>query len=387
MNKYLLIRYGELILKGKNRNDFSVHLYKHINILLKRNNLSEYSIDKGQTKIEIKFNNDDDLYKSLELMKYIIGISTYSIAYEGKSIDDFNELIVNKINEDELKTFKVEIKRRQKTDASTYDKKVEIATNILKSIDIKVDVINPELTLKFELYKDKLVYIHQQFVGKEGLPTGSNGRALVLLSGGIDSPVAAYKMMARGLQLDFLSFEMPPNTSQKAVDKINSLAHQLNKYQPRLGKMYYANITPFTDEVRHSYTDRYNIILMRRAYIKVASIFAQKKGYLAIITGDSLGQVASQTIEAQNVIKQAITSPTMFQPLIGINKKEIIDVAKDIGTYELSIVDAEDTCSLFVPKSPVTKPRLETALLIENSNDLLPDIIEHIYENIRREEV
>ena len=383
INKGILVRYDELTLKGQNRREFIKFQITYIRKKLEENKI-DYNYVDSRNKLFFTFKKKNHLAKAYDLFDYIIGLSKISIVTKVETIDELNKIALKIIKDDNPINFKVEVKRREETKISTDELKRNIATHILKNSEYKVEIKKPSYLINVELFAKYYLIAEKTKSGRKGLPPGINGRALVLLSGGIDSPVAAYKMMSRGLHVDYLSFTMPPNTTKKATDKIKKLRDQLAKFQPNT-KLFFVNITPYTNEIRHAYTDRYNIILLRRAFIKIATEFANNNHYQAIITGDSLGQVASQTMEAQNVIKESLSNIQLLQPLIGDNKFKIIEIAKDIGTYEISILKGEDTCSMFVPKSPVTKPKLEVAKKIEESNELLDMLIIKISKEIKNE--
>lgn len=255
-------------------------------------------------------------------------------------------------------TFKVKARRHDKSFELNSDAiNRAVATQILKNSDWKVNVHHPEVTILIEVRADAIYVMTEKIEGAGGFPVGVGGRAMVLLSGGIDSPVAAYLMMKRGIHLEAIHFAAPPYTSAEARDKVFQLARLIAPYQGDL----VVHVVPFTTlqlAIYQHAPESYAITLMRRMMMRIADGLAQKRHCLAIGTGESVGQVASQTLESMNCIN-AVTNMPMIRPVVCMDKVEIIDIARHIGTYETSILPFEDCCTIFTPKAPVTKPRKE----------------------------
>lgn len=386
MEKVFYLKYGELTLKKKNRDDFTNLLFNNLkNALINYSNLIYV---KNYDSLIIK---NIDSYNNDELINIIInipGFANLSIAYIiDKDVDklckEINDLIIN----DNI-SFKVITKRKDKKFNLNSDEiNRVVATNILANKKtLKVDIHNPDIKINIEVLQNNIIFYFNKIVCANGLPVGIEGKVLVLLSGGIDSCVASHLLMKRGLHVDFLTFITPPHTSEKALDKVRSLANivtldgKLEKY-----RLFVCNFTKVQDELTHINKENYRITLLRRSFFRIATKIAKKYNYDAIATGESLGQVASQTIDSMNVISNA-TDALILRPLITMDKNEIINIAKKVGTYETSILPFEDSCSLFAPKNPTTKPRLSIALELEEKLDLLFSIEELVYNNTIKEE-
>ncbi|KAF5273752.1 hypothetical protein FQR65_LT17094 [Abscondita terminalis] len=355
--KHILVRYGELTLKGKNRNVFITKLYQNIKFRLKQ--LKEFIvIEKDNNSLTIKINDQEKLDEVVEILSNIFGIYSISIV---EIIKNDIDLLQNKIIEVAQQippgSYKLEVLRKDKTFPLTSPEvKNILAPIILKNTShLTVDVHNPNFKLEV-LIKHNGTYIYSSKInGLKGLPVGVGGKALSLLSGGIDSPVASYLTLKRGMQVDFLHFMTPPHTSKEALDKVFKLAKKV--------------------ELMHMREDGYRITIMRRVFIKIANILAKTIDAKCIITGDNLGQVASQTIDSIDVIN-CVSDLPILRPLITFDKEEIIEIAQKIDTFNTSILPFDDVCSLFVPKSPVIKPKRYVA---ENQEKelLIDEMIEH----------
>ncbi|MGL5246354.1 MAG: tRNA uracil 4-sulfurtransferase ThiI [Mycoplasmoidaceae bacterium] len=375
MKNMVLIKYGDLYLKGKNKKDFISSLSRNIRIAL-----SDFEI---KIKIEfdkcfIEFENINYKDEIINILKYIPGIS---FIIPCKIIErDFQLLKENILNDlYEKGTFKIEVNRKDKNyDLDSYSLKKLIGAWILKNReDYLVDVHNPDFTINIEVNKNNFIYYTNKIIGISGLPIGLNGRALVLLSGGIDSPVAGYLLQRKGILVDYITFVTPPHTTEKSLDKVKSLVKKItlnNKINN--SSLYIINLTNIMSEINHIKLESYKIILMRRVFLKIASKVSKIINSDFIATGDSLGQVASQTIESINCTSSAINEPIVLRPLITFSKNEIIDIAKFIGTYEISILPYEDSCSMFVPKNPITKPKIEKTIELEQELEYLDALIE-----------
>ena len=359
----LLIKYGEIGVKGKNRYLFEDMLVKRINEAL-AHTPGTFTTRKEQGRIYVDCAGDFDLDEAVEALQYVFGI--VGICPVRITSDDSLEALKKEAvaflegaYETHDQTFKVWTRRAKKSyPIPSMEVNAEIGGAVLDAFpEMSVDVHQPQLDLYVEI-RDQ-VYMYSRIIpGPGGMPVGTNGRAMLLLSGGIDSPVAGYMIAKRGVQIDATYFHAPPYTSERAKQKVVDLAKQVAKYA---GKMN-LHVVNFTDIQLYIYEkcphDQLTII-MRRYMMKIAEEFAKQDGDLALITGESIGQVASQTIQSLAVTNEVCTMP-VFRPLIGFDKQDIVTISEKIGTYETSILPYEDCCTIFVAKHPVTKPILST---------------------------
>ena len=265
-------------------------------------------------------------------------------------------------------TFKVITKRQYKEfDMSSDAVNRAVASNILINTNHKVDVHNPNIKVNIEIQKDHTYITSNKIEGAKGYPTGVNGKVLLLLSGGIDSPVAAYYIMKRGIEVEAIHYASPPYTSTQAQDKVLELAKIVSRYQGKM-RVHIVNFTDLQMEIYARCNESYTITIMRRMMFRIAEKVANKRNCLAIATGENLGQVASQTLDSLSVINE-VTKMPVIRPLITFDKIDIIDVSNKIGTYKTSILPYEDCCTIFTPKNPVTKPKLEKSIKYENNFD------------------
>ncbi|MDD3839995.1 MAG: tRNA 4-thiouridine(8) synthase ThiI [Clostridia bacterium] len=365
--KVILIRYGEIYLKGRNRPFFERTLVNRIKQVL--DEVGDFKLTKGQGRIIVE--GEKELDDAINRLTEVFGIISISPAFEiDKDFEVIKKEALNLCNQrlnNDIKTFKVETKRADKKfPLKSPEISRELGAYILQNIDhIKVDVKNPDLTLFVEI-RDR-VYIYTDIIkGIGGMPVGANGKAMLLLSGGIDSPVAGWMIAKRGVSLEAVYYHSFPFTGDKAKQKVIELAHILSKYTGPI-KLHIVHFTDIQKELYEKCPDNQITILMRRFMMRIAEQLAIKNNALALITGESLGQVASQTIESLNTTNSVVKLPVL-RPLIGFDKIEIMDRAEQIGTYETSILPYQDCCTVFVPKNPVTKPRLDK---IEKSEQVL----------------
>ncbi len=368
MIKYdtVLIRYGELSTKGKNRKLFVAKLLNNIKTSL--NDLDNLEYRQTYERIYIKLNdNDPNLIASR--LKDIFGISSFSLT---QKVDSNIDVIVEACYQASLQqsgTFKVIARRNDKSFPYISDQiNRMVATKILKETDHKVDVHDPDFKIYIEVFEDGTYITCNKIEGAHGYPTGINGKTLMLLSGGIDSPVAGYLMMKRGIACEAIHFAAPPYTSNMARDKVLSLAKIISKYQGGTMKVHIINFTALQKAIYEYCHDAYAITIMRRMMMRIAKEIAIKQHCLAISTGESLGQVASQTLESVQCINEVTNFP-IIRPLVTYDKEEIISLAKKISTYETSILPYEDCCTIFDPKNPVTKPTIHKAQELESRFD------------------
>lgn len=368
MIKYdtVLIRYGELSTKGKNRKLFVAKLLSNI-----KNSLSDIkNLEYRQTyeRIYIKLNDNDPELIAARL-KDIFGISSFSLTQKVESQIDVIIEACYQASLQQCGTFKVIARRNDKSFPYISDQINRlVATKILKETDHKVDVHDPDFKIYIEVFEDGTYITCNKIEGAHGYPTGINGKTLMLLSGGIDSPVAGYLMMKRGIACEAIHFAAPPYTSNMARDKVLSLAKIISKYQGGTMKVHIVNFTALQKAIYEYCHDAYAITIMRRMMMRIAKEIAVKQNCLAISTGESLGQVASQTLESVQCINEVTNFP-IIRPLVTYDKEEIISLAKKISTYETSILPYEDCCTIFDPKNPVTKPTIHKAHELEKRFD------------------
>ena len=370
----ILIKYGELTTKKDNRNFFINTLENNIKNLLKEENVNIYK-DRVRMYIEC-----DNALKIKEKLKKVFGILGIAIAYK---VNNNYEDVLKKsleIMDKSQKTFKVVTKRSDKSfpiSSMEYSKK--LGALILKNSNFLVDVHNPDITLTVEIRREGTFIYTDLFKGLGGYPVGIQGKGLLMLSGGIDSPVAGYLTLKRGVDVECLYFESPPHTSMEAKEKVLKLARILNNYSGKI-KVHIVPFTKMQEAIYKNCPDNYMITIMRRMMYRIADIYAEKIGAKIIINGESIGQVASQTLNSMYTIN-SVTNKPVIRPVACLDKLEIIDIAKKIGTYETSILPYEDCCTIFVPKHPVINPVLEKCLAYEKNFDY-ESILEETINNI-----
>lgn len=373
MKKIILVRYGEIILKGLNRPVFEGVLIKNIRRALV--GLGEVKVLKSQARIFIEPQSDDyDFNEATERLKKVFGIVSLSLVW--KINTDFEEIkshglmmVKELVKKTGFSTFKVMTKRGNKRfPMESPHISAEIGSYLLESIpDLKVDLHNPSFTLFIEVREHTYIY-SEIILAHGGLPTGTNGRALLLLSGGIDSPVAGWMIGKRGVTIEAVHFYSYPYTSERSKEKVIDLAKILSGYCHEIN----LHIVPFTaiqEEINQKAPHDQMTILMRRTMMKISEIIAKNKNLQALITGESIGQVASQTIQGLAVTNAAVDIP-VFRPLIGMDKNDIIVLARKIDTFETSILPYEDCCTAFIAKHPKTKPHLDEILELEQNLNL-----------------
>lgn len=386
MKEIILVKIGEIVLKGLNRRQFEDKLIKNIKKTLRH--LGDFEINNAQSTISIIPQDDFiDLDEVCEQVRKIFGIVTYSRAAvcPEKTLESILKTAPEYLEEQlrEAKTFKVEAKR---SDKKFPFKSPEIAREtgaaILKAFPhLKVDVHNPELTVTVEV-RDYNAYIRGKALkGAGGIPVGTGGNAVILISGGLDSPVAAYMMAKRGVRLTAVHFASPPYTSERAEQKVVKLLKRVAQYSGDM-IMYTVPFTEIQETIREKCPEEYFTLIMRRLMMKISERVARERGCQALITGESLGQVASQTIGAIVCTDDAANLP-VFRPLIGMDKQEIIDISYKIDTYDISIEPYEDCCTVFTPKHPRTKPVLERVVDAENKGGFEP-MIEKALQNLKK---
>lgn len=369
MKELVLIKYGEIILKGLNRHVFEDRLVNNIKKVVGE----KAKVYKSRATIYAEPASPQYNDEIVEKVSRVFGVvSVNRAAICEKSLESIlavsAEYLKNELSA--AKTFKVETKRADKTfPLKSPEVSREIGGGILSKFNhLTVDVKNPYVLVNVEIRENAAYVYSRKISGQGGMPTGSSGKAMLLLSGGIDSPVAGYQIAKRGAVLEGVHFFAHPFTSEQAKQKVLHLAKILSGYTGGIK----VHVVPFTKpqlQMREKCPEEHLTIIMRRMMMMISSKIAEREGALCLVTGESLGQVASQTMEAISVTDNACTLPC-FRPLIGSDKEDIITIAKKIGTFETSILPYEDCCTIFVPKHPTTKPRLEKILESESKLDV-----------------
>ena len=377
MNKYdaFLIKYAEIGIKGKNRHVFEEALVRQIRIAL-RPCEGRFAVSRTYGRVFVEAHSDYDFDEVTEALSHVFGIwGICPVAvHDLMPLPDLCRTAAAFMQEEYpegIHTFKVRTRRMNKEyPQDSLEVNAELGRAVLEACPgMSVDVHTPEIMLSVEIREKLYLYSHV-IPGPGGMPVGTNGRAQLLLSGGIDSPVAAYELMKRGLRVEAVHFASPPYTSENAKQKVLDLAAMVSEYQGHL-PVHLINFTDIQLAIYKTAGDPYAVTLMRRMMFRLAQAVAEKYGCLAIGTGESVGQVASQTLESIACINSVVTMPVL-RPLICMDKLEIIDIAKQIGTYETSILPFEDCCTIFDPKNPVTKPTIKKSEFFEARFDWQP---------------
>ena len=364
MERVIMIKYGELSTKKGNINFFIGTLYKNIKEKLKNYNVNIY---KDISRMYIEF-DDQDLEKILERINNIFGLHEYVVAYKIETdIAKIKSTVLEIVKKEPFKTFKVETKRSDKKfPISSLEFSKEVGGLILKNIDnIKVDVHNPDLLLHIEIRNiNTYIYINH-YEGLGGYPNGTLGKGMLMLSGGIDSPVAGYLSLKRGIILEAVYFEAIPHTSMEARNKVINLTKKLAKYTNKI-KLHIIPFTEIQESIYKNIDSEYCITIMRRMMYRIMEDLVKLRKAQIIINGESIGQVASQTLTSMQVINN-VTNYPVIRPVACLDKLEIIDIAKKIDTYDISILPYEDCCTIFVPKHPVINPDLSKCIEYEKT--------------------
>ena len=389
MKEVLLIKNGELALKGLNRSTFEDILVKNMKRRL-MNSVGKFTFIKSQsTVIAMPKDEDVDFDEAVETIKKVFGIAAFSrAAVAEKDFEDIKRVALEYLGDElrEAKTFKVSAKRSDKRFPMTSPEICrEVGAHLLRNIKtLSVDVHNPDVTVTVEV-RDNNVFIHgNQIKGAGGMPVGSAGRVALLVSGGIDSPVAGYMMSKRGLQLTAIHFAAPPYTSQRAEMKVRDLVSIVAKYSGRVN-FAVVNFTKIQEAIKENCPEELFTIIMRRLMMKISVRLAERDACGALVTGESLGQVASQTLGAI-ACTDAVSTMPVFRPLIGMDKDEVVIISRKIDTFETSILPYEDCCTVFTPKHPRTRPTLELIEEAENTVDF-SKMIEEAISTVRYESI
>lgn len=381
MYKSFLVKYGEIGVKGKNRYIFENMLMEQIRHALKTAE-GEFEVTKEQGRIYVNVVSDDyDYDETVEALSRVFGIVGFCplLQVEDEGFDKLAETVVDYLGKEYPEknfTFKVNARRARKNyPLDSMEINAELGGKILDAFpESKVDVHNPEVMVCIEIRSLINIY-SKEIPGPGGMPVGSNGKAMLLLSGGIDSPVAGYMIAKRGVALDATYFHAPPYTSERAKQKVVDLAKLVARYSGPIN-LHVVNFTDIQLYIYEKCPHEELTIIMRRYMMKLAEHFAKENRCLGLITGESIGQVASQTMASLYCTNEVCTMP-VFRPVIGFDKQEIIDISEKIGSYETSIQPFEDCCTIFVAKHPVTKPNLN---VIKQHETNLDGVIEELYK-------
>ncbi len=376
----IMVHYGELGTKGDNRKLFINQLNRNIRDALRNYEGVSVSTDRDHSYVSLSKDNEEEVLARLE---EISGIQRLSLVYKtSKEFSDIEETALSLIQKESGKTFKVEAKRADKTyPLDSYAIAREVGGYILEHTDLTVDVHNPDIRVNIELRKDAAYISCHTYPGAGGYPLGMNGKVMMLLSGGIDSPVASYALLRRGVRIECIHFAAPPYTSSAVLGKLEDIIKSLSVYQREIK----LNIVPFTklqEAIYANVDEPYCITIMRRMMMRISTSLAKSHHCLGIATGESIGQVASQTLDSMIAINDVTNFP-IIRPLAVSDKISIIDTAKRIGTYEISIRPYEDCCTIFAPKKPKTKPKINECLFYESKFDFAP-LVEECVNNVEQ---
>lgn len=374
---HILIRYGEMALKGKNIKQFINQLQQNLNQKLKE--FPDVKVKRTQGRMFVLLNGNDP-EPIMDKCKNVFGIQSLSLAIKvDNDVESIKEAALFALKREvSAQTFKVTVKRINKDFPVRSQEMNQVLGGHLLSNTHKftVDVHQPDVEIKVEIRKEATYITSSVIPGLGGLPVGTSGKSLLLLSGGIDSPVAGFLAMKRGVEIEAIHFHSPPFTSERAKQKVLDLAQTLTKY----GKSIKVHIVPFTklqQEIFREMPEAYAMTIMRRMMFRIAERVCQKEDILSLATGENLGQVASQTMYSMHAINE-VTNYPVIRPLITMDKQEVIEISRQIGTYETSILPYEDCCTIFVPKSPKTKPKRDRVNYYESTHDFSSSIEEAV---------
>jgi tRNA uracil 4-sulfurtransferase len=370
----ILVRYGEISTKGRNRKAFTKKLRENILMVLKE--FPNIKISATRDRLHIYLNGENG-EEALKRLSNVFGIQSYSpVMKTEKDIEKIKDAALDLIQKTHIEgqTFKVSARRADKTfDLDTNEINYAVGSHVLKNTDgLTVDVRNPDIKLNVEIRKEGAYLSSEIYQGAGGMPAGASGKAMLMLSGGLDSPVAGYLIMKRGVELEAVHFHSPPFTSERAKQKVIDLAKSLSVFSGSI-KLHVVPFTEIQQTVHSQVPENYTMTSTRRMMLRVTEKLRERHNGLGIATGESLGQVASQTLESMLAINE-VTSTPILRPLISMDKLEIIDIAKEIGTHDISILPYEDCCTIFTPPAPKTKPKREKIQYYESFVDFEPMI-------------
>lgn len=366
----IMVRYGELSTKGKNRRSFIDRLGYNVRHAL--HDFSQLEIKANRDRMHIRLNGEDS-EKVIERLKRVFGIQNFSPSIRvERNIDQVKDTALKMVKEmfHEGMTFKINTRRSDHNyEYDTNQMNDILGGYILENVPgIKVRMKKPDLVLRVEVRANGIFLSHEKIQGAGGMPVGTAGKGMMMLSGGIDSPVASYLAMKRGVDIEMVHFFSPPYTSEQALNKAKELTAQLAKFSGRI-RFIQVPFTEIQETVKHDVPSGYLMTVQRRMMLRLAVAIAKKRDGLAIFNGEALGQVASQTMESMAAINDVTTMP-VIRPVVSMDKNEIIAIAKDIGTFDLSIMPFEDCCTIFAPPSPKTKPKIDRARAYEERLDV-----------------
>ncbi len=380
MFKAFLVKYAEIGIKGKNRYMFEDALIRQMEYVL-REVEGTFQVSKEQGRIYVQTEGEFDYDEALEALKRVFGIAFICpvVIKEDEGFDKLAQDVLEYVGQmytDKQKTFKVHVRRAKKTYPGTsMELNAKLGEKILDTYpEMSVDVHEPDILLTVEI-REKVYIYSESIPGPGGMPIGTNGKAMLLLSGGIDSPVAGYMIAKRGVKIDAVYFHAPPYTSERAKQKVVDLAKLVARYSGPIN-LHVVNFTDIQLYIYEKCPHEELTIIMRRYMMKIAEVIGKKTGCLGLITGESIGQVASQTVQSLAATNEVCTIP-VFRPVIGFDKQEIVDISLKINTYETSIQPYEDCCTIFVAKHPVTKPNINA---IKKSEMKLEEKIDEMLE-------
>ena len=377
----ILIRYGEISTKGKNRKQFISRLRENIRFVFQ--DVTDLRIRSEHDRMYLRSSHEHEMAILLERLPRVFGIQSFSPVAECKTdLQEMKALAVKVVEGIDYKgkTFKVNVRRAyKKFELGTYELNRDLAGHVLTTLPgMTVQMKNPEIELVVEVRENGTYMMVEKIPGATGLPVGSNGKALLLLSGGIDSPVAAYFIMKRGVRIEAIHFFSPPFTSDQSLEKVKDLCQQISQF----GGKVRLHIIPFTEiqqTIQQNVPENVTMTSTRRMMMKISDLVRKEIDAKVLVTGENLGQVASQTLESLAAINDVTTTP-ILRPLITYDKLEIIDIAQKIGTYETSIRPYEDCCTVFTPASPKTKPKIDKMNYYESFTDF-DEMIERAIQN------
>ncbi|WP_421380506.1 tRNA uracil 4-sulfurtransferase ThiI [Bacillus salacetis] len=365
----ILVRYGEISTKGRNRKAFTKKLRENILMVLK--DMPEIKISATRDRLHIYLNGENG-EEALKRLSSVFGIQSYSpVMKTEKDMEKIKDAALHLVQKShkEGQTFKVSARRADKTFAlDTNEINYAVGSHVLKNTEgLTVDVKKPDIKLNVEIRKEGAYLSSEIHPGAGGMPAGASGKAMLMLSGGLDSPVAGYLIMKRGVEVEAVHFHSPPFTSERAKQKVIDLAKTLSVFSGRI-KLHIVPFTEIQQTVHNQVPENYTMTSTRRMMLRITEKLRERHNGLGIVTGESLGQVASQTLESMLAINE-VTSTPVLRPLISMDKLEIIDIAKQIGTHDISILPYEDCCTIFTPPAPKTKPKSDKIQYYESFVD------------------
>lgn len=381
---HIICHYGEIGLKGRNRPVFEKQLVENIEKSFELNNIKYESVNRISGRILVK-NPKSDWEKIEQSLKNVFGIVNFSgVVESGNDIEDIKEKSLEIIKNREFNSFAIDTSRSDKSyPLNSQQINEQVGATVVEKTGKDVDLDNPDLTVHIEIVENRAFIFSDKITGPGGLPVRTGGKAGILMSGGIDSPVASYLIAKRGVKPVFIHFHSYPHTSRQAMQKVKDLVKKVNKFT--FNSVLY--MVPFADiqkDIISKVPERMRIVFYRRVMMAIASKIAKEENCQALVTGESVGQVASQTLENMRVISDTATLP-ILRPLVGMDKSEIISLAKDIDTFKLSTTGDDDTCTRFMPQNPITKAHLDKVRREEENLDLDSIVQKGVTESERQQ--